>query len=209
MKTRKLITLFLFLSFTFSGYSQKKEAIEISINVKDDKNKPVAGALILIDNIKQKRRANSLGVFKIRLQKTPKEIAVFSAKHGIKKIKYKGQKNIFVKLDKNNGMDAIVDRNTNNKKAGAMQFQTIYDYLRGKVPGVSIGSKNNIRIRGNSTFNGGRGPLLVLNGMQVDATSFGDIVPSTIKKIKVLKGPDASIYGVRGANGVIEVITTL
>ena len=205
MKTRRLIALFLFLSFT--GFAQKKEAVEITIKVKSDKNKPVAGALILIDNIKQKRRANRKGVFKIKLQKTPKEIAVFSPLLGIKKIKYQGQKNIFITLGKDNGMNAVNNRNINNKKVGATQFINIYDYLRGKVPGVNIGTNNTIRIRGYSTFSGGRGPLFILNGMQVDATTFENIVPTNIRKVTILKGPETAIYGVRGANGVIEVTT--
>jgi TonB-dependent starch-binding outer membrane protein SusC len=32
-----------------------------------------------------------------------------------------------------------------------------------------------------------------------------DIAPETVKSIEVLKGPDASAYGVRGSNGVIVI----
>ncbi|WKD84938.1 TonB-dependent receptor SusC [Polaribacter huanghezhanensis] len=207
MKTQKLFTFLLLITFSFSNFAQKSEKIEFSIKVRDDKNKAVPGALILIDNIKQSRKTNSKGIFKIRLNKTPKEITVFSPLLGIKKVKYTGQKNIFARLGKNNGIDSVVDINPNNKNTGTIQFQDIYDYLRGKVAGVNIGSDNTIRIRGFANFSGGDGPLLVLNGTQVDLTTFGDIEPSTIKKVKVLKGPDAAIYGLRGANGVIEVTT--
>ena len=39
--------------------------------------------------------------------------------------------------------------------------------------------------------------------------TFGQIVPVTILKIKILKGPETAMYGIRGANGVIEVTTQI
>jgi TonB-dependent SusC/RagA subfamily outer membrane receptor len=35
--------------------------------------------------------------------------------------------------------------------------------------------------------------------------SIEDIAPQTVKSIEVLKGPEASVYGMRGANGVIVI----
>ena len=42
----------------------------------------------------------------------------------------------------------------------------------------------------------------------VIVNSIDDISPQTVKSIEVLKGPAASVHGMRGANGVI-VITRL
>jgi TonB-dependent SusC/RagA subfamily outer membrane receptor len=58
-------------------------------------------------------------------------------------------------------------------------------------------------------MNGNREPLFILNGVQIDENSFRDIVPTTIRNVKILKGPETAIYGLRGANGVIEVVTTI
>ena len=43
----------------------------------------------------------------------------------------------------------------------------------------------------------------VIDNMVVTDISF--VPPSEIKKIEFLEGPDASEYGVRGANGVIKI----
>ena len=88
---------------------------------------------------------------------------------------------------------------------GPYNIENIYDYLRGKVSGVRITTDNVVSIRGDQN----REPLYILNGSPVGKTSFGAIVPSTIKTITVLKGPEAAIYGIRGMNGVILVRTML
>jgi TonB-dependent SusC/RagA subfamily outer membrane receptor len=51
--------------------------------------------------------------------------------------------------------------------------------------------------------------MFILNGVQVDQETFGQIVPVTIVSVKILKGPETAIYGIRGANGVIEVTTII
>lgn len=207
MKTSKTLIFLLSFFFTISSFSQKKDNIKLTILVKDGKNKPIPGAVILLDDIKQKRVANSAGYFKIKLDKAPKKITAFSPVVGVKTVDFKGKEKMVINIISRNDSYAT---DTNFKKAvDPIQFRNIYDYLRGKVSGVTIGLNNTIRIRGASTFNGGRAPLLILNGVQVDNSTFGDIVPTTIMSVKVLKGPETSAYGLRGANGVIEVTTTI
>lgn len=91
-------------------------------------------------------------------------------------------------------------------------YQSLADYLT-KVPGVNVqGSGNNayVTIRGISSFNSTNAPLYVIDGNSVGhsytkANSMLD--PSYIDYVQVLKGPDATLYGVRGANGVILIST--
>ena len=64
-------------------------------------------------------------------------------------------------------------------------------------------SGTNINIQGAASFYSGTQPLFVVDGTIVD--SIDDIIPSQVKSIEVLKGPAASIYGSRGANGVILI----
>jgi len=89
--------------------------------------------------------------------------------------------------------------------------------LQGKVSGVTISSSNgaansnkNIIIRGASTLNGNQNPLYIIDGVPFNANSkkLQKLNPNKIKDIKVLKGASAtSIYGNKGANGVIVINT--
>lgn len=205
MKNLKLIALFLFLGFCVNSYAQKKEKVKISILVKDDKNKPVPGAIILFDDVKHPRRTNSQGVFKIKLDASPKEISAFSPTIGIQKVKYTGNKNVVITIK--SGNDSYVVSTPKLKSIDTKQFRDIYDYLRGQVPGVHITSDNTINIRGYNSVNGSTTPMFILNDNQVDQDIFGNIVPTTIKSVVVLKGPETATYGSRGANGVIKVTT--
>ncbi len=86
--------------------------------------------------------------------------------------------------------------------------------LAGEVAGVRIintsgqpGTSATIRIRGIGSVNGNRSPLYVVDGVPYSGT-INSINPADIANITVLKDAAAtSIYGSRGANGVI-VITT-
>ncbi|WP_460542575.1 SusC/RagA family TonB-linked outer membrane protein [Echinicola sediminis] len=82
----------------------------------------------------------------------------------------------------------------------------------GTIPGVTLMQGNNLpgqsqtalQIRGVSTLMGSY-PLVIVDGME---QSLSDIDPNEIKSITVLKdAASASMYGSRGANGVIIVET--
>jgi TonB-dependent SusC/RagA subfamily outer membrane receptor len=211
MKSTKTLIFLIAVLFSLHIFSQKeatKEIIKLTILVKDADNNPIPGAVILIDDVKQKRTTNSAGYFKIKLDKAPKEITAFSPLIGVKKIPYTGKNSIIINIIAEKNSAYLTDTNT-EKVSDAIQFRDIYDYLRGKVAGVNISTSNIISIRGISTMNGNREPLFILNGVQIDENSFRDIVPTTIRNVKILKGPETAIYGLRGANGVIEVVTTI
>lgn len=87
------------------------------------------------------------------------------------------------------------------------------DLLRGSVAGVQVSEGTGggivVRIRGTSSIYGSNDPLYVVDGMAVQAAPGGAlpwINPHDVKSISVLKDAAAtSIYGSRGANGVIVV----
>ena len=94
---------------------------------------------------------------------------------------------------------------------GVEQPRSLADMLH-RVPGVQVSQGSSgelrVRIRGNNTFQGGRDPLFVYNGMVIQ--SLTGINPSSIESISVLKNADATaIYGSRGANGVILIKTKI
>jgi len=83
---------------------------------------------------------------------------------------------------------------------------TVLDMLR-NVPGIMIGGGNSITIRGVSSLTLSSEPLFVLDGVPVGTgyQSVSAMNPRDIKRISVLKGSSASIYGSQGANGVIVI----
>jgi TonB-dependent SusC/RagA subfamily outer membrane receptor len=87
--------------------------------------------------------------------------------------------------------------------------------LIGRFPGVEVLRTPTggfaVRIRGRTTLLGNAQPLYVVDGIPVEVTperGLDWLSPWEIERIDILKTPaETSLYGVRGANGVI-VITT-
>lgn len=80
--------------------------------------------------------------------------------------------------------------------------------LEGQATGVVLDKNGKIEIRGVSTFNAEKTPLIVVDNFPIEG-GLETINPENIENITVLKdGVAASIYGSRAANGVIVVTTT-
>lgn len=96
----------------------------------------------------------------------------------------------------------------------AVASSNVTQALQGRVSGVEMsqtsskpGAEMQIRIRGTRSLNASNDPLVVLDGIPF-AGSIGDISPSDIRSIDILKDASATaIYGSRGANGVILITT--
>ncbi|PPK99428.1 TonB-linked outer membrane protein, SusC/RagA family [Parapedobacter indicus] len=93
---------------------------------------------------------------------------------------------------------------------------SIENLLQGRASGLQIvktsqdpGAGTTVRIRGGSSLRGSNAPLLVVDGFPLgDAGNLKQINPADIVSIEVMKDASASsIYGSRGANGVIMVTT--
>ena len=84
-------------------------------------------------------------------------------------------------------------------------YSSIYDYLRGRVPGVTVGADNRIIIRGIGTNTDNTDPLILVDG--VPMTDISGINPTDVQSVDVIKDGSSAIYGMQGANGVI-IITT-
>ena len=92
----------------------------------------------------------------------------------------------------------------------------IEQLLAGKVAGVVVTRTEDggiaVRIRGgSSSFSGNNAPLYIVDGVAIEAGPNGSLTginPYDIASIKVLKdATDLTMYGVRGANGVIVIKT--
>lgn len=83
-------------------------------------------------------------------------------------------------------------------------------YLR-KTPGVNVmgsGENARVQVRGVNSFNQNSQPLFIVNGSQIGqnySVAANMLRGMTIKSVRVLKDSDATLYGARGAGGVIII----
>jgi TonB-dependent SusC/RagA subfamily outer membrane receptor len=220
-------TLFLVLIFIGSFVFGQDKTLVGKVTVFD--SIPLIGVDILVKSTKQRVKTDSLGRFLVMCN--PEDKIEISAKGFYpQKVKIeKGIRLILVNLKLKNGEDnlekaeryANVGYGTvnskrltnavstlNNSDDDFSMYTDIYDLLRGKFSGVVV-EGNNIIIRGIKTFQGveGNSALLVVDGIIVSQHDFAIISPLDVQSIDVLKDGSSSIYGSRGANGVVIVET--
>ncbi|MFC6998926.1 SusC/RagA family TonB-linked outer membrane protein [Rufibacter roseus] len=102
----------------------------------------------------------------------------------------------------------------NAKQLQDIPVSTAGDALAGRLAGVQVtssegqpGAEISIRVRGGTSITGDNSPLYIVDGIQVE-NALNFLSPQEIQSIDVLKdAASTSIYGARGANGVV-VITT-
>ena len=226
MKTKYLF-LVLLSAFIFvlpaSGQKESKKKV-LSGFVTDANHNPVSGAMILIDKKNTNILTDSKGFYKVKIKASAKLLTVFTLTCGTGETEIGDKTSIDLSLsgmlnnqaakpgieEKVNIGYGTADRKDINSQVNKVNTQNdryasynnVYDMLRGAVPGVQVVGKS-ITIQGQSTPNSNDQPLLVVDGIIV--SSIDDIQPVLVKSVEVLKGASASIYGSRGANGVILI----
>jgi TonB-dependent SusC/RagA subfamily outer membrane receptor len=205
-------------------YGQKSgKKIKISGFVLDATATPVPDAVIMIDGEKTNIITDSKGFYKIKVSQENKKIGVFVSSNGIIETDIDGKSNInftfkgSIPYEKKEHAEETVDigygkvkskdvmgpvGQINGKKSKYAGYNTIYDLIRGQVPGVVVNGTT-ITIRSTTSINESNEPLFVVDGVPV--SSIDNILPQEVRSISVLKGSDASIYGSRGSNGVILI----
>ena len=87
-------------------------------------------------------------------------------------------------------------------------YSDVFELMAGRFAGVTIqsnGSTKGVYIRGISSINLSSEALYVVDGLITQ--SLYHISPCEVKTINVLKDGSASLYGSRGANGVVVIET--
>lgn len=83
-----------------------------------------------------------------------------------------------------------------------------YELLQGKVSGLLVLPDGTMRVRGISSLNASNDPLIVVDGVPLNANGLSSINPDDIDSFSVLKdASSAAIYGSRAASGVVLVTT--
>ena len=226
--TAFLLILVSFLPTPVSGQKNNKKIV-VSGLVTNVRQKPLAGAMVLIDGKNTNRTTNNNGIYKIKVRPDADSITIVTFTNEIRTVAINGRTNIdFILValplsqqkaqekqsndeQVNIGYGSVNRKNLstpvttadgrNNRYAS---YRDIYDILR-ELPGVIV-SGNSVRIQGVSSINSGTQPLFVVDGIPVG--TIDQISPSTVANISVLKGASTAVYGSRGANGVIIITLT-
>jgi TonB-dependent SusC/RagA subfamily outer membrane receptor len=220
-------TLFLVLIFvSFFTVGQDKNLVG-KVTVFD--SIPLVGVDVKVKSTKQTVKTDSLGRFQVFCNPEDK-LEIKAAGFYPKKVTVeKGIRMMFVNLSLKSGSNnlnkaeryanvgygyvntkrlanAVGTLNTNDLDFS--MYNDIYDLIKGRFSGVTV-SGNEIVIRGVKTFQGveGNSALLVVDGIIVDKQDFANISPLDVQSVDVLKDGSSSVYGSRGANGVVIVET--
>jgi TonB-dependent SusC/RagA subfamily outer membrane receptor len=224
MKSKYLILLLFAMAaiIPLTGQKPAKKVI-LSGSVVDADRKPVKDAIILIDDEMTRTVTDAKGFYRLKIKPDAKTVAVFTF-GGINEESINGRSVIDFILQAtgqttgNNNNDkinigygsgekkdlSVPVHQIDGKKAKYASYSDIYELIGSEVPGVQVIRKE-IFIQGVTSTN--KTPILfVVNGVIID--SIDDIRPQEVSSIEILKGAAASIYGSRGANGVILINLT-
>lgn len=227
MKNRTMFFLLLLVLLPLALYGQRSgKKITITGNVTGINGNPVRDAVIFIDKVKTDVVTDDQGNYRIRVKPDAREILVFTLPGGAAEEQINGRTRIDFVLKNASGQQAdkpavsgIRPGNRQGEPSGKKEsnpdrieydqqsstnatFQSIYDMIRGRFPGVEVSGKS-IKVMGSSSLNVSSEPLFVVDGVIVNTIE--DISPQNVRSIEVLKGPDATVYGARGSNGVIII----
>jgi TonB-dependent SusC/RagA subfamily outer membrane receptor len=227
MRTRIVFCLILIMiSVSISSGQKAGKKVTITGHVVDGTQASVANAIVMVDGKKTDILTNDKGHFKIKVKPGSSTIGIFTMSNGVLEEPLDGRTIINFtfagtvvsqpsgKVDPGDetvdiGYGTVKKKNMtgtvgkiDGRNSKYASYRNIYDMIRGEVPGVQVNGTS-IKIQGASSLMLSTEPLFVVDGMVVN--SIDDIQPYTVKSIEILKGSSASIYGSRGANGVILI----
>jgi len=213
-----LLTAFI-ASLPLSGQKAAKK-VTISGIVVDGKRNPVPNVFITIDGKVSNSVTDQQGYYKIKVSPDAEKI-------GFSTIWSEGDEELISgrttinhtlnmpvvkkEIPENNSSGSEISEqsssvsNSKDLNKNYSSFKTIYELIQNEFPTILVQGKS-IRIPGSVSLKLSTEPLFLVDGIEV--TSIDNIIPGTISSIQVLKGSSASIYGMKGANGVILINLT-
>lgn len=229
MKKYKILALAIFACVTLNGWAQSED--NVTGRVLDEKGKPVAGALVSVEENPLLRVATDKnGRFEITAVKGSR-LKVQTSDDAMKVVKIENGSELTVVMDYssekvNYGFGL---QQTNAESTGAVS--TVYAENIDKSSAFSIGNSlygnvlglttmqstgvvweqmPSMYIRGLKTLNGNNGILLVVDGLERDNNwqALKYITPEEVESVSVLRDAAAlALYGYRGVNGVVNIVT--
>jgi TonB-linked SusC/RagA family outer membrane protein len=227
MKTKFSVILTLILALVVQiSFAQEKS---ISGTVSDNNGLPLPGATVIIQGTSSGVTTDFDGKYSISASQG--DVLVFSYVGYANQPQVIGSSStINVSMVPDNALDEIVVEayRTTSKETSSIASTTVTaetiesrpnasfaQTLQGQVAGLNIVTNNGqpggnslINLRGVSSISGNTEPLFIIDGVPVDEDNFRSLNPNDIASLSVLKDAGAtSIYGNRGANGVIIIKT--
>jgi len=217
---RYVFTLIVMLLVT-TAFAQRK----VTGKVTGPDNKPVMGATVSVKGTNIATSTTADGLFSLNVPANQKILVISYVDYEVNEVNITGDvievamKQRATTLNevlvtgyssqrKKDITGSVAVVNVNNLKS--VPGGTIESLLQGQAAGVTIvnsgspGAGSNVRIRGITSI-GSTDPLVIVDGTP---GSLHDLNVNDIESIQVLKDAGAaSIYGVRGSNGVIVVTT--
>ncbi|MBE9599068.1 TonB-dependent receptor [Pedobacter sp. MC2016-24] len=206
------------------------QLIKVTGTVTDSKGEPLPGVSVKVKGTAIGGSTSGEGKYTISVPSAT-SVLVFSYIGFVKQEEIVGtRKNISIKLkDDDSSLEEVVvtgfgqkmakkdltgaTAGVSSKEIEERQPTTLAEALQGQAPGLLVttdggspSGQGTIQIRGASSINSGNGPLYVIDGITSENADF--VNPMDIADIQILKdASSASIYGARGANGVILITT--
>lgn len=169
------------------------------------------GTFLVLCNDEDKVNFEASGFYnkKINVEKSTRLLLVnLKLRNGNKNLD-QAEKYVNVGYGKLSARDLLYSVSSLNKnKVDFSLYTNMYDLIQGQFAGVRVEGKK-IVVRGNKTFQGveSDAALLVVDGVIVNEADFASISPLDVESVDVLKDASSSVYGSRGANGVVIVET--
>ena len=204
----------------------------ITGKITDDKGAPLPGVSVTVKGSRTGTSTDAGGAFSINVKTTARTLLLSSVGFTDKEVDISSQTMVNVSLvpssttlgdlvvtgygsarkrDLTGAVDVVSSKDFNSGVIG-----TPVQQIQGKVPGLVIvqqgGDPNQnpiVHLRGQTSLSGSQTPLYVVDGVTLDDPTIANTIPpGDIESYSILKDASAAaIYGSRGANGVIQIVT--
>nr|WP_226904841.1 SusC/RagA family TonB-linked outer membrane protein [Pedobacter schmidteae] len=210
--------------------TEKKDVL-VTGKVVDTEGRPLPGISVKVSGLSVATATDGNGNFTLRIPDGNASLE-FSSVGFLRQVVAVGNKtviNVILIPDSRGLQEVVITGYTNYEKSKSASASslvtsdkinqvpglTLDQILQGRAPGMSVisssgqpGQNATVTIRGISSINGSRSPLMILDGIPIESGYMQTINPEDIESATVLKDASATaLYGSRGANGVIVYVT--
>ncbi len=227
----KVLFFIIFSSVLLNAATAQKNNRKVVITgtVLDVSKKPVVNAIVMVDGKNTSSVTDAEGKYKVKVSPTAVKIGILTFSSGMIEESIAGRTEVNFNFSKsginqqseqeaapgeegiNTGYSHVKKKDLTtdiNKIDGSgkkyQKYSSIYDMIQREVSGVQVDG-DNIIIQGSKNLWGPVYALIIVDGVPVD--KIGNLSPSTVESIEVLKGTAAAIYGSRGYGGAIIIKT--